>query len=798
MTDSVETIGGYAFSECAALENIILSESLTALNTYLFQNCAQLTAVNVPACVTVLKPSVFRGCHRLTDVTLPDGLTTIGNNAFSSCYALEEIRIPESVRSIESQAFIYTRALNSIALPEGVGSISSYTFYQSGVRQITIPSTVKSVAEYAFDGSALTNVSYAGTRSMKAAMNIARYNQPLLDAEWTLIDGRCGKSLTWSLSEDGVLTIKGTGDMYDYDNLGLDDGNYPPDAKPYHAPWSEEYVASVVIMPGVASVGNCAFLNMEQLVSVDIPGTVKSIGCQTFSGCKKLKHVEVPEGVEKINQDAFQSSGLEVITLPASLRGLNHSAFADCDELRSISVADGGHLITVDGVLFDADMILLIKRPAKLNSDNSYTIPASVEIIGAYAFEGNTELTNVVIPQGVMRIDQYAFSRSGLTSVVLPGSVNVVHGNAFENCPIDLLVIEDGASIYHGECGIPSDSVFSGCQLLTEVNLPGSMERVPAKTFKGCDLESAILEEGITRIESEAFANNPDMSFVTLPASLTYIDAAAFTGDNQPMTVYFAGTPAQWSTLKLNSTAMKNATVVYTDTTIEGVCGENASWKLKGGILEITGSGMVTDPSGYSAYSGQISRVIVRNGVSGLCSYAFDGFRNLTSVSLADSIETIGVAVFRNCSALKQITLPTGLVTLEAQAFYGCENLERITIPATLKTVGRNAFMDCTGLQGVWITDLSDWMAVDFENATANPLYMAHILYLNNKELNALTIPDDVNVVKRFAFAGSDTLTEIVIPDHVTEIGNSAFAECVAVTTVSLADSVTDIGNSAF
>ena len=173
--------------------------------------------------------------------------------------------------------------------------------------------------------------------------------------------GTCGAEVTWTLDSEGVLTISGSGDMYNYGISGT--------------PWygSRSRVKSAVIAEGVTSIGSYAFFYCTSLTSVTIPYRVTSIGRYAFDGCTSLTSVTIPDSVTSIGDGAF----------------------ASCTSLAGIWVAEGNsHYVNdASGVLFNKDKTTLVQCPGAFSG--SYTIPDSVTSIGEWAFADCTSLTDV-------------------------------------------------------------------------------------------------------------------------------------------------------------------------------------------------------------------------------------------------------------------------------------------------------------------------------------------------------------------------------------------------------------------
>ncbi len=154
-------IDPYAFSWCMKLTSITLPEGLKTIEEYAFAGCQGLTTLPIPSTVETIGGCAFFDCNQLTSITLPEGLQTIGAIAFSGCNQLTEI-----------------------AIPEGITTISELVFYNcSALTAVHIPASVTSIGWSAFDGTALTDVYYAGSAEDWLALSKESYgNDPLLNA----------------------------------------------------------------------------------------------------------------------------------------------------------------------------------------------------------------------------------------------------------------------------------------------------------------------------------------------------------------------------------------------------------------------------------------------------------------------------------------------------------------------------------------------------------------------------------------------------------------------------------------
>ena len=205
-----------------------------------------------------------------------------------------------------------------------------------------------------------------------------------------------GSGVTWQLIENTddpstyTLTIRGSGAMEDYLMSG-------------HQPWRSfrDQITSVVVSPGVTSIGNLAFTRFSKLIHVDIADSVVSIGEGVFSECSSLTNITVPQSVTYIDANAFDScTNLSSITLSTNnITSIRPYTFSGCSELSSIVIPDG------------------------------------VTSIQLGAFSNCTKLTSITIPDSVTTIDPWAFKNcSSLTSITIPSSVTSIGSNVFTGC----------------------------------------------------------------------------------------------------------------------------------------------------------------------------------------------------------------------------------------------------------------------------------------------------------------------------------------------------------------------------
>ena len=156
-----------------------------------------------------------------------------------------------------------------------------------------------------------------------------------------------------------------------------------------------------------------------------------------------------------------------------------------------------------------------------------------------------------------------------------------------------------------------------------------------------------------------------------------------------------------------------------------------------------------------------LTSVSIPNSVTSFGDYVFSGCSGLTSITIPNSVTSIGVSAFRDCSGLTSVTIPNSVTSIGIGAFSGCTSLTSVTIPNSVTSIGVSAFSGCSGL-------------------------------------TSITIPNSVTSIGDAAFSGCNSLTSITIPHSVTSIGKSAFSGCSSLTSVTIPNNVTSIGEGAF
>ena len=216
-------------------------------------------------------------------------------------------------------------------------------------------------------------------------------------------------------------------------------------------------------------------------------------------------------------------------------------------------------------------------------------------------------------------------------------------------------------------------------------------------------------------------------------------------------------------------------------------CGENATWKIEGGVLYISGTGDMYNfrlgEAPWYYYGQDISMISIQSGITSIGSYAFADFDAMTAASVPGTVKVLGEGAFYHCERLQTISLSSGLTSIGNYAFAFDGDLKRVTVPDAVKSIGYGAFYSCTSLSEVNLGD----------SLTSIGKYA----FMTTPELTGIVIPDSVTFIDNGAFCESG-LKSVTISENLTAINECVFDFCESLTSVVIPASVKSLGNWAF
>ncbi len=400
----------------------------------------------------------------------------------------------------------------------------------------------------------------------------------------------------------------------------------------------------VTVPDSVTIIGDSAFLDCADLLSVTLPDGVTRIGKYAFSGCGDLQSINLPEGLTSIGEWAFEACGsLQKVNLPDTVTDIGDYAFSDC---RSLADAEG--FVTVGGVLYDyyghygdaavPEGVRYIGGGAfyQCTGLKSVTLPDTVTSIGYGAFQGCRNLQNISLPEGLTGIGGWAFYGCGsLSAVTLPGGVTVIGGSTFQDCAslYSVTLPESVTSI--------GDSAFKGCRNLTRIDLPDTVENIGDSAFRGCrGLRNITVPRGVTAIEAWTFSGCRDLRSVNLPDGLTAIGDSAFLDCGG-----------------LENVALPDSVTAIGKNAFRG-CGSLQSIALPEGISDIgdsafsgcrglaDGNGFVIRKGTLYGYYGQDGNAVIPRDVTVIAGGAFSDCPGELCITVPDSVRAVSDNAF--------------------------------------------------------------------------------------------------------------------------------------------------------
>ena len=720
--DCVTSIGSSAFFECSSLTSVTIPESVTSIGFSAFGSCDKLKDVYYSGTRTQWESVEIGDSNScLTDATIhynavhvhdlqlvpskAASCTEAGNNAYYTCSGCNKaFKDADGKTATTLEAESLPALGHTMTKTEGVeptcttgGNNAYYTCsvcnkaFKDADGKTATTAEAESLSALGHDMAKTeaveptywnvgNNAYYTCSRCGKVFKDANGETETTVEDETlavlpSIAHGTCGDNLTWVLTEDGTLTISGSGEMENYTDSSV-------------APWysNRTKILSAVVEPGVESVGNYAFYSCLKLASVSLPGGVKSIGKSAFQDCAKLTAVEIPEGVTSIGSSAFDGcSSLTSVTIPNSVTSIDGYTFYGCSSLASVTIPNG--VTSIGGHTFYG-----------CSSLTSVTIPDGVTSIGDYTFYGCSSLTSVMIPEGVTSIGSDAFHEcSSLISVTIPDSVTSIGAYAFKYCSsLTSVTIPESVTSIGG-------SAFSGCSSLTNVTIPEGVTSIGESAFYGCSsLTSVTIPEGVTSIDGNTFYKCSNLASVTIPNGVTSIGNSAFYGCSSLTSVTIPE-----GVNSINWQAFYGCSSLTSVTIPEGV--NSINWQAFYGCSSLTS---VTIPEGVtsignSAFYGcsGLTSVTIPEGVTSIDGNAFWGCSGLTTVTIPEGVTSIGGNTFRDCSGLTSVTIPESVTSIGGWAFCGCSGLTGVTIPGGVTSIGSSAFSSCSSLTSVTIPD---------------------------------------------------------------------------------------------
>ena len=693
IADTVQSIGAWAFHDDITIKTITLPASVKSIGERAFYECHAMQNLNVASGNTAFKS---------VDGVLftKDGTEML---YYPPARSASSYSVPAGVKVLHPSTFSYTAALTEVTLPDGLTEIREWAFGHTGLKSASLPASINLVDYCAFGACEdLKDIYYNGTSAQWKKVTVdPSYDDYLLGVTIHFADGSvddtltnlvkrgtCGDSLTWALDKDGVLTIAGTGAMENYAQMTetkYDAYGATTNVKYFTYPWRDvaDRILAVRVEQGVTSIGNMAFAKIGTLRYACLPISLNTVVYGAF----------YETGLERVyyagTQDDWNTVGKGQYNDP-----LNQAAFywSNTDmplpDIIYWTFEDGTLTITGRGAMedygyFGADGYWTLTSPPwwYWNADGSaeenrrqiknIVIAGDVTHVGAGAFRDLDGLTKVTFGDKVTSIGAWAFfDDKAIAAFAIPAGVDSIGERAFYDCPklVDIkvasgnaayksvggvLFTRDGrelvcygagrtASEYRVPYGVTllHPSAFSYAAALKSVILPETLAEIGDWAFGHTGLKSVTLPESLRTVRHDAFGYCKSLTSVSIAVGLEALEAAAFE-DSGLKDVYYGGTKAQWSAVRLD--------------------GENK--QLNAAAMHY-----------QSDVAVEKKLLCLPADVTKIAASAFEG-GTFTHVTLGEKVTAIGAKAFADCRELSFINIPEATTDIAGNAFAGCDQL---------------------------------------------------------------------------------------------------------------------------
>ena len=477
------------------------------------------------------------------------------------------------------------------------------------------------------------------------------------------------------------------------------------------------------------------------------------------------------------------------------------------------SFAMWAQTFTVDGIKYKVTSTTELSVEVTSGGDYSgdIVIPETVEYndieysvtsIARYAFEYCSSLTSLIIPNSVMSIGDWAFDYcSNLTSINIPNGVTSIGDGTFYHCGLTFIVIPNSVT----SIGI---GAFSGCEgsVVVESETPLALSSFPFNPIIDDDINNLTLfvPKGCKTAYEEASYWNEFSRIIEIPepssTNITFADANVkalcvaswdFNKDGE-LSEFEAALVTSLGKVFERSYITSFEELSYFTNLI--FIDRSAFWGCSG-LTSITIPNSVTS-IGSSAFSGcsGLTSITIPNSVTSIGDCAFGFCGGLTSVTIGNSVKSIGFYAFGDCTSLTSINIPKSVTSIGDQAFSGCSGLTSINIPNSVTSIGESAFWDCSGLTSITIpnsvTSIGNWAFYYCSGLASITVESGNTVYDSRENCNAI-----IETSSNTLHTGCKSTT---IPNGVTSIGDLAFGGCSGLTSITIPNSVTSILGRAF
>lgn len=717
-------VPAHMFDQCY-FNSIVLPETATEIGDQAFANCYDLKSVTFGSQLKKIGSSAFYYCQSLSEIMLPDYIEEIGDQAFANCAYVTSIHFPLNLKSIGKMSFMACYSLEEVTLPEGMISLGMASFFNcKQLKTVSLPASLSDIQDKAFSNCEGLAEIY------EYAVNIPTF----------------GENVFNNVDKNTCIV---------YVPMGM----------------ANDYSECPAFMD-FANIEEFDTAKRDVIVTVTTPGTLKQL-----LGENALNTIESLTIKGKINNDDLKV--LTIMTEGADYITGERAYALKYIDMQDADIVAGGENNLVDGQICEA-------------ADNTLT---------GYTFNYRTGLEKIILPKSLEVIGDGAFNGDeNLTEIVMFDNVREIGGIAFYETSIKNINIPEGVEMI-------AMSTFSSCKYLESITLPSTLRIIEPMAFMNCKaLQEIKIPEGITKFGTAVFFGCDSLKKVWLPSTLTDMGPKTFSSCYEITEVHIrATTPPAWN--KRPFAQIYESAVLYVpegckDAYKNVLDDEGNGWgefiyieeeadETEDKPVEIKNPVFI-DGIYYNLSEDDMSAVVTFGDASveeSRCTPEYE-VESITIPSTVTynkkqfTVKGIGQDAFRFVKELKNIVLPETLDSIGESAFKLCYGLEKVTFPKNMKKIGRHAFFSCGMLK-----EFNMPMSIsEIEEGAFAYCY----------SITSFDFPENITVMNNDIFKGCESLTSIVMHEGLKSIGNYAFSECCKLEAVEIPNSVETLGIGAF
>lgn len=694
-------------------------------------------------------------------------VTEIADGAFANCTSMESVSVPGCVvqignmnRAVSNMPFYQCTSLKVVRFEDGSEKLKLgyyYNNYDGGLGLFSY-----SPLEEVYIGRDLDyedQLSYPMISHADYYGYSAFYNQPKL-AKVT-IGQSVSKISPYLFYKNGALTL-----------LELPNVEVVGKAAFRECP----RIVTLGLGEHMTTIEAEAFYGCSNVTKLTFPNTLKTIGSSAFQKCTSVTEITVGSGLESIGASAFQGcTSFTAVILPDTFTTMGESAFEGCKKL---TVARLGNALTAVSAKAFKDCPAL----------SEMVVPASAESIGDQAFYNDSGLATITMNEGLKTIGSEVFwNNSGIVNFSIPGTVTIMGSNCFYGCTrVAYLTFRDGDEI------LTLNNVFGRSSRVDAVTSDQNNRDMKYDYFYDCPIRFLTLGrnlkysysnsetmydagEGETNRASAPFVNHTDLRSVTIGKKVTFLwhhllngcsNVSKLTMSDGMQQVYsyaMANCSALTELIFPNPLVLLDHYACANDTQLATVVFNEES----DNILEFTiGEYAFRNCPGLTSLTFPAKTVSIGN-------YCFYETPNLKNISFVDSKKTISLGYGAKADAYQGITKDANMPLFgnsRLNTLYIGRNISYLTNSSAYKEEERGVYGFSPFYNQSFLTD------VKFSQAGTVTYCHHHLLYkVNNCE--EIILPESLQTIRDYTFAGMTLLNGITIPNKVTGVGKYAFAE---------------------